>query len=257
MSSAARIWVSEGGSWVRTSSGTWETSPLSVLTGRHAERLEQPARELGAIGTAAFDATDPDALARFFDSLPGPIDDVMVTGGDPLYGRLLDGSPEETRRLLIGRHVLPVDVARGSAGKLASASGRPAPARSSYHARSSCPSRAHGRHRGSSRASQRVVPVRAPLPRPLRARDLTVPRQWGGRAHSHAGHHYATTRWRSEGKHRDLQAILSVPGARIRTSDVRIRSGVRRVRLALERAVGTTRCSRRSTHFTYADPPPD
>lgn len=30
-----------------------------ILTARNAERLEQPAREVGAIGTAAFDATNP------------------------------------------------------------------------------------------------------------------------------------------------------------------------------------------------------
>jgi hypothetical protein len=33
MSSAARIWVSEAGSWLRTSFRTWETSSLSVAPG--------------------------------------------------------------------------------------------------------------------------------------------------------------------------------------------------------------------------------
>ena len=89
-----------------------------ILTGRHPERLEQPARELGALSTGAFDATDSDALARFFDSLQTPIDHVMVTAGDPPYGSLLDGSPEETRRLLTARQVLPVDVARAAMGKV-------------------------------------------------------------------------------------------------------------------------------------------
>src|SRR3954447_9501785 len=45
-----------------------------ILTARDAARLEQPASELRAIGTAAFDATDSDALARFFDSIQTPID---------------------------------------------------------------------------------------------------------------------------------------------------------------------------------------
>jgi len=89
-----------------------------ILTGRHPERLEQPGRELGALSTGAFDATDSDALARFFDSLQTPIDHVMVTAGDPPYGSLLDGSPEETRRLLTARQVLPVDVARAAMGKV-------------------------------------------------------------------------------------------------------------------------------------------
>jgi NAD(P)-dependent dehydrogenase (short-subunit alcohol dehydrogenase family) len=89
-----------------------------ILTGRHGERLEQPARELGAISTAAFDATDPGALGRFFDSLQRPVDHVMVTAGDPPYGSLLDVSPEEARRLLTGRLVLPIDVARAAVGKV-------------------------------------------------------------------------------------------------------------------------------------------
>ena len=89
-----------------------------ILTGRHPERLEQPTRELGALRAEAFDATDPDALTRFFNSLRAPIDHVMVTAGDPPYGSLLEASPQEARRLLIGRLVLPLDVARASLGKL-------------------------------------------------------------------------------------------------------------------------------------------
>jgi NAD(P)-dependent dehydrogenase (short-subunit alcohol dehydrogenase family) len=89
-----------------------------ILTGRHRERLEPPARELGALATEAFDATDPEALGRFFDSLADPVDHVMVTAGDPPYGRLLDGSPAQVRQLLTGRQMLPVDVARAAAGKL-------------------------------------------------------------------------------------------------------------------------------------------
>src|SRR6185295_9973813 len=50
-----------------------------ILTGRNAERLERAAAEIGARGTAAFDATDPAALDRFFDGLPAQIDHVMVT----------------------------------------------------------------------------------------------------------------------------------------------------------------------------------
>lgn len=89
-----------------------------ILAGRNAERLDQAARELGALSTAAFDATHPDALAHFFNSLRAPIDHVMVTAGDPPYGRLLEASPEEARRLLTGRLVLPVDVARAALGKV-------------------------------------------------------------------------------------------------------------------------------------------
>jgi NAD(P)-dependent dehydrogenase (short-subunit alcohol dehydrogenase family) len=89
-----------------------------VLAGRDPERLEHAAREVGARSMAAFDATDPDALAHFFNSHGTPIDHVMVTAGDPPYGRLLEGSPEEARRLLSARLVLPLEVARAAAGKL-------------------------------------------------------------------------------------------------------------------------------------------
>jgi NAD(P)-dependent dehydrogenase (short-subunit alcohol dehydrogenase family) len=89
-----------------------------IVTGRNSERLEQPGRELGALSTAAFDATDPDALTLFFGSCRTPIDHVMVTAGDPPYGALLEVSPEEARHLLTGRVVLPVDVARAAVGKV-------------------------------------------------------------------------------------------------------------------------------------------
>lgn len=45
------------------------------------------ASELGALSTAAFDATDPAPLERFFRDLPTPIDHAMVTAGRPHYGR--------------------------------------------------------------------------------------------------------------------------------------------------------------------------
>src|SRR5262249_3561328 len=59
-----------------------------ILTGRDRERLQRVATELGAMSTAAFDATDPAALERFFKDLPTPIDHVMVTAGAPRYVRL-------------------------------------------------------------------------------------------------------------------------------------------------------------------------
>jgi NAD(P)-dependent dehydrogenase (short-subunit alcohol dehydrogenase family) len=56
-----------------------------ILTARNPERLEQAARELGALSSAAFDATDTERLERFFEELPGPIDHVIVTAGGPHY----------------------------------------------------------------------------------------------------------------------------------------------------------------------------
>jgi NADP-dependent 3-hydroxy acid dehydrogenase YdfG len=50
-----------------------------ILTGRNHEPLQRAAKEVEALSTAAFDATDPASLERFFRDLPGSIDRVMVT----------------------------------------------------------------------------------------------------------------------------------------------------------------------------------
>ena len=89
-----------------------------VLTGRHAERLEEAAREIGARSTAAFDATDSAALERFFDDLPGPIDHVLVTAGGPTYGPLLEMTAEEMRDALSGHVVQGLEVARYAVPKM-------------------------------------------------------------------------------------------------------------------------------------------
>ena len=54
-----------------------------VLAARRSEQLEEAAREVGALSTGAFDATDSGALADFFQNLAGTIDHVMVTGPGP------------------------------------------------------------------------------------------------------------------------------------------------------------------------------
>lgn len=61
-----------------------------ILTGRNPDRLERAAREVGAVSTAAFDATDHARLERFFDELPKPIDQVMASGGGPYYAPLAE-----------------------------------------------------------------------------------------------------------------------------------------------------------------------
>jgi NAD(P)-dependent dehydrogenase (short-subunit alcohol dehydrogenase family) len=61
-----------------------------VLTCRHPDRLTDAALELGAQRTAAFDANDSAALQSFFQSLPTPIDHVLITAGGPSYGPLLE-----------------------------------------------------------------------------------------------------------------------------------------------------------------------
>jgi len=56
-----------------------------ILTARNAERLQAAAREVDARTTAAFDANDAAALRGFFDGLDAPLDQVLVTAGNPHY----------------------------------------------------------------------------------------------------------------------------------------------------------------------------
>jgi len=89
-----------------------------ILTGRNRERLVRAASELDALSSAAFDATDPALLERFFRDLPTPIDHVMVTAGQPHYGRILEMDLAEARRAFDDHLLLPVQVARSAAGKV-------------------------------------------------------------------------------------------------------------------------------------------
>jgi len=89
-----------------------------ILTGRNPEPLQRAASELDALSTAAFDATDPASLERFFRDLPATIDHVMVTAGRPHYGRLLDMDLAQTRRALDEHLLLFIQVARNAAHKV-------------------------------------------------------------------------------------------------------------------------------------------
>jgi NAD(P)-dependent dehydrogenase (short-subunit alcohol dehydrogenase family) len=89
-----------------------------ILVARNPGRLEQAAAEIGAGRTAAFDATDPAALQRFFQGLPAPIDHVMLTGGGPTYGPLLEMNSAQVETAL-GDHVaLDLQVARNAAARM-------------------------------------------------------------------------------------------------------------------------------------------
>src|SRR3984957_1499230 len=88
-----------------------------ILAARDPERLKHAATEIGALSTAAFDATDPVTIERFFRDLP-MIDHVMVTAGRPYYGRLADMDFAKIRDL-IGEHLLQaLYVARSAANKV-------------------------------------------------------------------------------------------------------------------------------------------
>jgi NAD(P)-dependent dehydrogenase (short-subunit alcohol dehydrogenase family) len=89
-----------------------------ILTGRNPERLAEAANQLDAQSFAAFDATDPAALERFFRELPAAVDHVMVTAGRPHYGRLLEVDVAEARHALDDHLLLMLQVARGAAGRM-------------------------------------------------------------------------------------------------------------------------------------------
>jgi NAD(P)-dependent dehydrogenase (short-subunit alcohol dehydrogenase family) len=89
-----------------------------ILTGRNPERLQRAASELGAVSTAAFDATDFERLARFFEELPRPIDHVLVTGPGPYYAPLAQFDVEAGRRDVDAHLLLPLQVARLATGKV-------------------------------------------------------------------------------------------------------------------------------------------
>jgi NAD(P)-dependent dehydrogenase (short-subunit alcohol dehydrogenase family) len=88
-----------------------------IITARNPDRVHRAGLELGA-SIAAFDATDFDRLARFFDALPPPIDHVLVTGPGPYYAPLAEFDLEQARRDVEAHLLLPLQVARDAASKV-------------------------------------------------------------------------------------------------------------------------------------------
>jgi NAD(P)-dependent dehydrogenase (short-subunit alcohol dehydrogenase family) len=89
-----------------------------ILTGRNPERLQHAAQEVGALRTAAFDATDPVALEQFFADLPKPVDHMMVTGPGPYYAPLADLDRERAHRDFDHHLWLAVAVAQHAVGRV-------------------------------------------------------------------------------------------------------------------------------------------
>jgi NAD(P)-dependent dehydrogenase (short-subunit alcohol dehydrogenase family) len=89
-----------------------------VLTARNPDRLQQVSLELGALSTAAFDATDFTSLERFFRKLPGPIDHVLVSGSGPYYAPFAEMDFDEARRDLEAHFWLQLQVARHAGGRI-------------------------------------------------------------------------------------------------------------------------------------------
>ena len=89
-----------------------------VLAGRDPDRLKRAAAEVGALSTSAFDATDSEALGRFFGDLPATIDHVMVTGPGPYYAPLAELDRDRAHRDFDAHLWLAVAVAQHSAGRV-------------------------------------------------------------------------------------------------------------------------------------------
>jgi len=88
-----------------------------VITGRDHAHLQEAANDVGATSVAAFDATDFDRLAAFFDELPA-IDHVLVTGPGPYYAPLPEFDFDAARRDVEAHLFLPMQVARDAAPKM-------------------------------------------------------------------------------------------------------------------------------------------
>lgn len=89
-----------------------------VLAARNPEQLERTGRELGALTTVAFDATNFERLGNFFADLRTPIDHVLVTGPGPYYAPLVEFDFEKARRDVEAHLFLPMQVARNAMGKV-------------------------------------------------------------------------------------------------------------------------------------------
>jgi NAD(P)-dependent dehydrogenase (short-subunit alcohol dehydrogenase family) len=89
-----------------------------IITARDPERLEQAAKEVGAVSTSAFDALDFDRLGQFFADLPAPIDHLLLTGPGPYYAPLEEFDFDHARRDLEAHLFLPIEIARNAPGKV-------------------------------------------------------------------------------------------------------------------------------------------
>jgi NAD(P)-dependent dehydrogenase (short-subunit alcohol dehydrogenase family) len=85
-----------------------------ILTARDPERVHRVGLELGA-SIAAFDATDFQRLASFFEELPA-VDHVLVTGPAPYLVPLAEFDADAARADLDAHLLLPMQVARAATG---------------------------------------------------------------------------------------------------------------------------------------------
>jgi NAD(P)-dependent dehydrogenase (short-subunit alcohol dehydrogenase family) len=84
-----------------------------IITAREADRLHRVGLELGA-SIAAFDATDPERLERFFRELPLPVDHVLLSGSGPYNAPLAEMDFDQARRSVDAHFWTPLLVARNA-----------------------------------------------------------------------------------------------------------------------------------------------
>jgi NAD(P)-dependent dehydrogenase (short-subunit alcohol dehydrogenase family) len=89
-----------------------------ILTGRNPDRLDRAAAQVGAVSTAAFDATDPAALGQFLGGLPGMVDHVMVTAGGPYYAPLAELDRDRAHRDFDEHLWLAISLAQHATGRV-------------------------------------------------------------------------------------------------------------------------------------------
>jgi NAD(P)-dependent dehydrogenase (short-subunit alcohol dehydrogenase family) len=82
-----------------------------VLTDRRAGPLEDLADEIGVEATAAFDESDIEQLETFLGRLPGSVDHVVLSGGEPCTARLSDIDLARARGAL-DQLLLPICIGR-------------------------------------------------------------------------------------------------------------------------------------------------
>jgi NAD(P)-dependent dehydrogenase (short-subunit alcohol dehydrogenase family) len=89
-----------------------------IVNGRDPERLARAAEAVGAAGSAAFDATDPERLAEFLAGLPEPVDHVLASGSGPYYAPLAEMDFAEVQKDLDQHLLLPLHLGRLAAGRV-------------------------------------------------------------------------------------------------------------------------------------------
>jgi NAD(P)-dependent dehydrogenase (short-subunit alcohol dehydrogenase family) len=105
------------GMGLSTARGARAAGAEVILTARNAERLQRAADEVGARATAAFDASDLDALERFMAGLDA-VDHVLVTAGRPYYAPLAEFDLDGARRSFDEHVWMPIRLAQLAAGKV-------------------------------------------------------------------------------------------------------------------------------------------